>query len=136
MKKVVEDSLEVLDKLDFIQEQVMHAWSTGSLPHEVTEGVWVTQGMIAAHIEGKAENMTVIDALMEQIIPEQLIEQIGLAAAAHTGNDLDESIVLGTYQLLQVQLSGNSHDTYTSLDVLTEPDYVIKLVNRPVSRMS
>ena len=66
------------------------------------ENLGVTELFGLKGIEWNFDDMVCIYAALPQVLLEESKQQIRLSAAAHTGNDFDQSVMLFGYQFIEV----------------------------------
>ena len=66
---------------------------------------------ITGQIQLKGENVICRNALLQQISAEQIVEEVGLSAAADAGDDLHLSIPHEGYELVQIAVPFDLHST-------------------------
>ena len=67
--------------------------------------VFTNQSKIISRIESKADDMIFFYTTFQQMMIKQYIKQVAFAATADSGNNLNQSIVLFSDQLIQISIS-------------------------------
>ena len=109
-EQTIEHGFKIVEQLDFVKQKngirVLLQFFLGELIESIRIAVFFVVAFVECHLDDPLRQ----HAMVAQIIPENGTQQIGFAAAPQSGNDLDESIVLFTNELVEVKLPLNFHN--------------------------
>ena len=111
--------------LNFVEEDVVHPVRLHVGCDVLVESVILLQILEGQVFKVDGNDISLTNALFEQILPEQL-EQDRFAAAAKAGDNLDDVFVTVTLQKFQILISCYSfHDIYSKQNQLVFKRYYI-----------
>ena len=94
MQEAIEDILEFVHELNFVQKNIVHPVIFEARRHVLITCIGISQFLIFAVIQGYANDMIVINAFFMQMLTEKIKQQERFAATADTRNNLDEPVML------------------------------------------
>ena len=105
--KAIEDRFKISQKLHLVEKDIVHSMIGDLIFYVGIENIRVPILFVFVGIKGHIDNVICRHTCFKQIIPEDRKQQIRFAAAAHSGNHLNESIVLLADQFFQVIITPN-----------------------------
>ena len=100
--KAIQHRFKFSQKLYFVKQNIVHLIINDLSLDMWVENFGITEPFGFKGIEGNFDDMVCIYTVLPQVLLEESKQQIGLSAAAHAGNNFDQSIMLFCYQFIEV----------------------------------
>ena len=109
VQKSVDDALEIRNKLDLVQENIIRVVVLDLRLYKSVELVGILQVFIAIIFERDANDMIGGDAIPQKMVVKQYKKQVRFAAPANPRDNLNQPVMLVINELLQVKISCDLH---------------------------
>ena len=85
--------LDSIGELDLIDEEIVFSFRGQPAYHIVVQVIWVSEVLAFFSIQRDFDDMRVIHALLCEVVPENMAQQIGFPAAPYPSDDFDLTVV-------------------------------------------